>query len=116
MSKFRSIQEHTNPGSLLAGLKGAFRKAERDGFDFKKRDPTGYVKAVARSHNAEAERSRQLAPALVELKALRGAAEGRVFQEFKAAFNLNERRRLDGKKEEADVPLQANYSNPVEVH
>jgi hypothetical protein len=116
VSRFQSIQERTNPESLLAGLKGAFRKAERDGFDFKKRDPTGYVHAVARSHRNEMERSRQLAPALEEQKALRSVAEGRVFQEFKAAFNLNERSGLDERKEETNVPLPANHSNPVQAH
>jgi hypothetical protein len=91
VSKFWNILDRTDPESFLAGLKGVFRKAERDGFDFKKRDPTGYVHAVAKSHRNETERRRLLARTLEEQKALRSATEGRVFQDLKEAFNLQER-------------------------
>jgi hypothetical protein len=114
VSKFRSIQEETNEESLLAGLKGAFRKAKRDGFDFKKRDPTGYVHAVAKSHRNETERNRLLARTLEERKVLRSATEGRVFQDLKEAFNLQRGGIYDERREEeADVSLQANHSDPV---
>jgi hypothetical protein len=94
VSRFRSIQERTDQKSLLVGLKGAFKKAERDGFDFKKWDPTGYVRAVAKSHRVGTERNRQSAPIHDEREALRGAQEGKVFQDLKEAFNLQERREL----------------------
>ena len=94
VSKFRGIQERTDPESLLVGLRRAFKKAEREGFDFSKRDPTGYVRAVAKSHKIETERSRQLAPALAEREALRSTTGGKVFQDLKEAFNLQERRDL----------------------
>ncbi len=92
VGRFKSIQERTDSGSLLVGLRKVFKKMEASGFDFKKRDPTGYVYAVAKSHKIETERNRQLAPTLKERKALRNIPEGKVLQDLKETFNLQERR------------------------
>ena len=56
---------------------------ERDGFDFKKRNPTGYVSSVAKSHKAKKEQDRLLMPGLKERDALNGVPEGKLFQELK---------------------------------
>jgi len=80
VDQFRGIQDKTDPESLLVGLKKTFRKMEKDGFDFKKRDPTGYVWSVAKYHKVEKERENLLAHTIQERKSLQETAEGEIFQ------------------------------------
>jgi len=53
---------------------------QRDGFDFKKRDPTGYAWGVAKSHKAELEQRRLSAQQSEERDALRKASGGQLYQ------------------------------------
>ena len=82
LNRFRDIQDRTDPESLLIGLKRVFRKMEKDGFDFKNRNPTGYVWSVAKSYKAKKDQDRLL-PYLDEKEELRRAPEGEIFQDFK---------------------------------
>jgi len=83
ITRFKDILDKTDEKSLFVGLKRVFEKMEKDGFDFKKRNPTGYVLSVAKSHKAKKEQDRILMPGLKERQALNGVPEGKIFQELK---------------------------------
>lgn len=78
----KDILNRTDEDSLLMGLKASFRKMERDGFDFKKRNPTGYVASVAKAQKTQKDQRDLLGPVLEEKEALRTVPEGEVFQKL----------------------------------
>jgi hypothetical protein len=80
---FRDILDRTDEESLFTGLKKAFRKMEKDGFDFKQRNPTGYVRSVAKSHKAQKDQTKLLTPLLEQKEELQKAPEGEIFQDLK---------------------------------
>ena len=82
IGQLKGIQERTDAESLVMGLKKVFKKSEKDGFDFKKRDPTGYVWSVAKSHKAEKDKNTLLASALKEREYLLKTPGGEIFQEL----------------------------------
>ena len=90
VSSFNDIEVKTNPASLIVGLKKVFRKIEKDGFDFKKHDPTAYVAAVAKAHKSNTETQKTASSALQEKEALRTATEGVIFQGVKDLLNGGE--------------------------
>ena len=80
---FAAIKDKADEENLLVGLKKCFAKAERDGFDFSKRDPVAYIRAVAVSHKAGAEQKRSETQTGQEREALRKAEGGKMFQELR---------------------------------
>jgi len=82
LANFKDIEARADAESLLVGLRKCLAKAKKDGFDFGKRDPTGYVRAVAKSHKAQMEQARLTAGISEERKDLREAKPGGVFQRF----------------------------------
>lgn len=80
---FGDILDSSDEESLLVGLRRTFKKAEKDGFDFKKRNPTGYVWSVAKSHKVQKDQTRLLTHYLEEKEELRKVPEGKTFQDLK---------------------------------
>lgn len=80
LKRFESIQGETDPESVIDGLKSVFRKEQTAGFDFKRRDPTGYVRAVAKSHKTQKQQEQLESQIAGEKGTLRNAPQGKLFQ------------------------------------
>ena len=85
---FKGILDKTDEESLLVGLRKAFRKMEKEGFDFKKRNPTGYVWSVAKSHKIQKNQAKLLAPSLEEREMLQVVQGGEVYRNLKSLINI----------------------------
>jgi len=84
LRRLHDIQGQTDYESLVSGLKAVFKKIEKTGFDFKKYDPTGYVRSVAKSQRTLKEGKEFAAQVEGERAALRSSqGEGEVFQKLK---------------------------------
>lgn len=67
---------------MIEGIEAVFNREVRKGFNYKSRDPTGYVKAVAESHYIQGQQKAVEQKARAEKELLKQAPANPRFQEL----------------------------------
>lgn len=83
----REITGKYGEANLKKGIEAVFAKDNKDGFNFSQQDPTGYIRAVAKSQAAQTAQKGNEQKARQEKEALRQAPESALFQELQRDFS-----------------------------
>lgn len=82
-----TIAEKYGPDNMAAGIQAAFKKADREGFNFSGHDPAAYVRAVAKGECSKTRQQQAEAALQAEKAALRAAPASGLWNEIQESFS-----------------------------
>jgi hypothetical protein len=82
VQSLKAISEKHTESNMIKGIEAVFYKDNRTGFNYKRKDPTGYVKAVAESRYIQGRQKAVEEKARTEKELLKQAPANPRFQEL----------------------------------